>query len=66
MKDKPELPFVIVAPEGVHWLGHARNEAHAWEIALGWPSAGEVADRKKRGWYCASATVSWKRPQEAA
>lgn len=64
--DIPQMPFVIVAPDGVFWLGHARDEAHAWDICLGWPSQDEVAARKRDGWYCARATVSWKKPKGAA
>jgi hypothetical protein len=56
------MPWVVVAPNGVHWLGHAQDEAHAWSTALGWPDASEVAEHKQRGWYAAEATVSWKRP----
>ena len=57
---KPLMPWVIVGPAGVRWLGHASCEADAWEIALGWPSAGEISEHKKKGFYAAEATVSWK------
>ena len=57
---KPLMPWVIVGPAGVRWLGHASCEADAWEIALGWPSPEEIAEHKKKGFYAAEATVSWK------
>lgn len=56
------MPWVIVSPDGVHWLGHANDEYHAWTIALGWPDAAEIRDHQARGWYAAQATVTWQRP----
>jgi len=56
------MPWVIVSPGGVYWLGHAKDEAHAWTIALGWPDQVEIDDHKALGWYAAEATVTWKRP----
>lgn len=64
--EKMMLPWVVVAPSGVHWLGHADSEASAWSIALGWPDEEEVAEHKRAGWYAAEATVSWKRPNGVA
>jgi hypothetical protein len=66
MKDKPQQPHVVVGPHGVHWLGLAFNEAHAWEIAFGWPSPEEIACYRRRGYYCTTATLSWKMPKEVA
>lgn len=60
---KPELrPWVVVHPGGVGWLGHASDERHAWDIALGWPSEAEVKHHKSLGWYAAPATVTWTAP----
>lgn len=59
----PQRPWVIVAPDGVLWLGHANSEAQAWKHALGWPSPAEIGERKAQGWYAAEATVTWKRPE---
>ena len=60
--DAELMPWVVVAPSGVYWLGHARDEASAWSIALGWPDEEEVAEHKRAGWYASEATVTWKRP----
>ena len=60
--DTPPMPWVVVAPFGVYWLGHAENEARAWCIALGWPDEEEVARHKAKGWYAAQATVTWSKP----
>lgn len=60
------MPWVVVSPNGVYWIGHAENEANAWCIALGWPDLSEINDHRKRGWYAAEATVSWKRPEQAS
>jgi hypothetical protein len=57
-------PWVVVAPEGVHWMGRAYNEADAWRIGLGYPDAEEIAWQKARGWYAAPATLSWKHPED--
>lgn len=62
MADAMTLPWVVVAPEGVYWLGHACSENNAWTIALGWPDAAEVAEHKRMGWYATQATVTWRRP----
>lgn len=56
------MPWVVVGPNGVYWLGHAHNEKGAWTDALGWPDEAEVAEHKRAGWYAAEATVTWKRP----
>jgi hypothetical protein len=55
-------PWVVVAPDGVHWLGEADGETQAWRYALGWPDTAEVEDAKSKGWYAAPATLKWKRP----
>lgn len=59
------MPWVVVAPSGVHWLGHAKNEADAWAVALGWPDDAEIAHHKARGWYAAEGTVTWSRREQA-
>ncbi len=59
------MPWVIVSPQGVYWLGHSYDEHGAWEIALGWPDKEEVAERKRSGWYATEATVTWKDPKHA-
>ena len=56
------MPWVVVSPAGVYWLGHAHNENGAWTDALGWPDAEEVAEHKRAGWYAAEATVTWQHP----
>lgn len=56
------MPWVIVSPAGVYWIGHAKDEAHAWSIALGWPDHAEITDHKALGWYAAEATVTWHKP----
>ena len=62
-KELPQMtPWVIVSPDGWEWLGYMEDEAHAWDIALGWPSPEEIAEHKANGWYAAEATVTWKRP----
>lgn len=58
------MPWIVVAPAGVHWLGHAKNEDHAWQIALGWPGEAEVQFYKQLGWYAVECTVSWHAPQK--
>lgn len=63
MKDDTDpLPWVVVAPFGLYWLGCADDEHHAWTIALGWPDEAEINDYKTRGWYAATATVTWEKP----
>lgn len=56
------LPWVVVAPDGVFYLGLHEDEDGAWRVALGWPDAAEVAEKKRAGWYAAQATTTWTRP----
>ena len=53
-------PWLILSPAGMEWLGLARSEAHAWWIALGFPDASEVAERKAQGWRVLPASVTWQ------
>ena len=57
------LPWVVVSPEGVVYVGHHEDEAGAWCYALGWPDALEIKARKAEGWYAAPATLTWKKPE---
>ena len=57
-------PYVIVAPDGVFWLGHAESEATAWNYATGWEPLEDIEQRKTAGWYCASAVVTWHAPSK--
>lgn len=59
-RDRKEFPFAIVAPDGLFWLGLAHDTAHAWQIALGWPSPEEIAFRQRHGWACVTVQVTWK------
>ena len=56
------LPWVVVAPEGVVYLGLHQSENEAWQVALGWPPEEEIFNRRKEGWYAAQATTTWKKP----
>ena len=60
MEDKQ--PWVVVAPDGVDWLGHAKNERDAWTVALGWGDDEDIELYKQAGWYAAPATVTWNKP----
>ena len=61
-KDKLLLPWVIVGPEGVEYVGHHTSEDDAWRVFLGWPTRGEVREKKEKGYYAAQATVTWTKP----
>ena len=63
MKDeKPLDPWVVVAPDGLRWIGLAKNEHHAWQFALGWPDQKEIADTKAIGWYAVKGNLTWSKP----
>lgn len=62
MKDEFWLPYVIISPKGVYYIGMHKSEADCWNIALGWPDDSEIEWCKNNGWYCISATLSWKDP----
>lgn len=46
-------PWALMRGEELFWLGVAKNEAEAWQIALGWPDKAEIDDAKSRGIYAA-------------
>ena len=60
------MPWVVVSPSGVSWLGHASDESGAWSVALGWPDDEEIAHHRRQGWYAAEAMVTWTRPMDLA
>lgn len=59
-------PWVVVAPHGLVWSGHAVDEERAWAYATNSfePRALPVV-YKAKGWYAARATLSWQ-PSEPA
>jgi hypothetical protein len=59
-----QFPYVVVANDGVFWVGLAENEAHAWQIALGFPDNGEIAEKKRQGWCAVQAQLTWKNQSE--
>ena len=54
--------WVIVGPGGVAYVGLHSDESDAWRVALGWPTVGEVKQKKAEGWYAAPAILTWKKP----
>lgn len=50
--------WAFVKPDG-HILVDSSftDEAHAWQVGLGWPSEEEIADAKKRGFRVIQVTV---------
>lgn len=65
MKDTEQTKaFVIVSPKGPYYTGLHVSEESAWTACFYWPSDEEIAERKAAGWYCAEATLTWKK-QEA-
>lgn len=57
-----ESTHVVVAPDGLYWVGLAFDEADAWRIALGWPNREEILDHIEDGWYCTKANITWIKP----
>jgi hypothetical protein len=53
-----DQPFAMVAPDGWYYIGLHKDEAECWMVGLGWPSAEEIADRKKDGWAVYPATLT--------
>ena len=53
--------WVIVAPDGLAYVGLHEDESHVWRIFLGWPAGEEIAERKLQGWYAAPAAITWTR-----
>lgn len=50
--------WAIIKPNGDILLDSSfANEAHAWQIALGWPSDQEIDEAKKNGYRAVFAAV---------
>lgn len=64
MSEKLVIPWVVVAPNGVYWLGRAEDEKGAWTIALGWPDLREIEEKIAEGWYASPAAVQWSDPKD--
>lgn len=60
-KNENFLPWVIVGPKGVEYIGLHKSEDEAWRVFLGWPTKGEVRWKKEKGYYAAQATVTWSK-----
>jgi hypothetical protein len=58
--------FVIVSPHGLEYIGLHESSDDAWRIFLGWPTAGEVKQRIRDGWYCVEASVTWRKPRDGS
>jgi len=43
-------PWAMMRRREIGWLGMARDEAHAWQIALGWPGPEEIREAKLDRW----------------
>lgn len=44
MTKEEQKVYVCVATSGLHWIGLAINENHAWASVLDWPSQGDIDD----------------------
>lgn len=54
--------WVVVSPHGLEYAGLHDDEESAWRVALGWPSAAEINEKKAAGWYAALAEITWRKP----
>lgn len=59
-------PWVVVAHDGLYYIGLHECEADAWKVSLGWPDEEEIAEKKAMGWYAAPATATWRGPNTEA
>ena len=50
--------WAMIAPNGEIIAGSDfRDEEHTWQIGLGWPSAEEIAEAKKKGYVVKQLTL---------
>jgi hypothetical protein len=53
--------WAIIRPNGtIDVSSHWETEDDAWRIILGWPTRGEVRERKEQGWKAREVTVTWE------
>ena len=60
-EQKPYVPYVIVGPQGLEYVGLHRDAESCWWIWSGWGDEDDIANYKKRGFECYEATVSWRK-----
>ena len=53
------IPYVLVGPKGVRYVGLHHNADDCWTVALGWPTDEEIAEYKRNGFAVHPATVTW-------
>ena len=64
MKTTKELkPYIICGSDGIEYVGLHLSESSCWNIYLGWPSNEEINWYKDKGYYCAEATLTWRKPK---
>lgn len=54
-------PFVFIYKDGLIGVAMCRDEAHAWDMFLGWPPEEDVVWHKENGYDVLPAQVSYKR-----
>lgn len=54
--------YVLASAKGIEYIGRHKTEDDCWFVALGWPSADEIAAKAAAGWYCTEADVTWHTP----
>ena len=56
--------WVIVGPQGLHYVGIHASALEAWTVGLGGADSAEIASHQASGWYAAPAALNWIKPKE--
>ena len=57
--------WVIVSPQGLHYVGIHTSALDAWTVGLGGADIAEIESHQAAGWYASPATLNWVKPKES-
>ena len=57
--------WVIVSPQGLHYVGIHASALDAWVVGLGGADIAEIESHQAAGWYASPATLNWIKPKES-
>ena len=54
-----DIPYALIGPNGMRYLGLHKSPAECWAIALGWPPKEEIEEYKRLGFAVYAVHVTW-------
>ena len=54
-----DIPYALIGPNGMRYLGLHKSPSECWSIALGWPPKEEIEEYKRLGFAVYEVHVTW-------